>query len=643
MTKYVNLTAGRSGQQQAIGCIVDRVSRGEKYTACVLPTRYGKSDVMRISAYELKALGVVSTALILVPNEFLRGQMVDAKKLDPMISRYDLSVPPRAFEVSSANIDFYFANCDLIDFCTATIQYLSSSDSKSTNLSKFIKWIKSMIAQGSKPPVIYIDESQCTSNDNTWGDIVKQLVDAGAYAVLLTATPSRTDGKEIPGFETVVVREEENRVSVRRPNKDDTVTIKLMENRYQVSKLIAHHVTSFGDAWREGGVLCRVGIETFDATVEMEDGNVCKLSDLTAEKDIRRALQQVVRKQEAIAHGVEQMHYLLDWLRSETGKRCTAIIFCGNKLPNQLEDDMDIDADQHAKEIKRTIQTNYPKLKPVIVTSANGEDAKRQLERFGEGNEYDVLIVKQMASVGLDIDHLKVCLDLSSIRSPAAWLQRIMRTATIYGDIEQCYYISPDDALTAALWQRLIADENGELVRTLVDQRIISEETVNTTTTEEKKATIEVLNIIEGRIVDTDNNMSHGDDRAYMDYARLNAPWLIKNHSQAEIIKTIKALVPAETINVAFQKAPAVHATVLSDELNKLHREIEWLVKDVTGKYTKGAAGNDVFRKAQLEVRKATNQAIGLAPYTKKKTITNLEKLQEMRDYLQDWKNGLAA
>ena len=75
----IDLSPMRPGQRQAVDTIVDRVTRKCSHTAIVLPTRYGKTDVMRVSGLWLWRDRLVSRALIVVPDKVLRNQCVAEK------------------------------------------------------------------------------------------------------------------------------------------------------------------------------------------------------------------------------------------------------------------------------------------------------------------------------------------------------------------------------------------------------------------------------------------------------------------------------------------------------------------------------------------------------------------------------------
>ena len=55
----------------------------------MLPTRYGKSDYMRMTGLHLLHEGVVSGVLVMTPNRVLRNQMVDGPKMIQSFRLYE--------------------------------------------------------------------------------------------------------------------------------------------------------------------------------------------------------------------------------------------------------------------------------------------------------------------------------------------------------------------------------------------------------------------------------------------------------------------------------------------------------------------------------------------------------------------------
>ncbi len=81
----VDLSEFRVHQRRAYDTIVDRIRAGEKTTGIVLPPRYGKSDVMRMSAARLIADAHISRAFFITPNVVLTAQLINNRKVQDMI------------------------------------------------------------------------------------------------------------------------------------------------------------------------------------------------------------------------------------------------------------------------------------------------------------------------------------------------------------------------------------------------------------------------------------------------------------------------------------------------------------------------------------------------------------------------------
>ena len=116
---------------------------------------------------------------------------------------------------------------------------------------------------------MFIDESRTYSSTNEWSKRAQQLAELGAHAVLLTATPIREDGEEIPGFETEPIHEDEFTVTVANPRKEapeNFIWVQLQRRKRRLLRLRAHHITTFGDAWNQErpSPLCQISRLAFD-------------------------------------------------------------------------------------------------------------------------------------------------------------------------------------------------------------------------------------------------------------------------------------------------------------------------------------------------------------------------------------------
>jgi hypothetical protein len=355
-------------------------------------------------------------------------------------------------------------------FVSTTIQLVQDS------IVTFEQWVDHIINKTKLPPCIFIDEAHTGSEGNKWGGAVKRLVEAGAYAVLLTATPIRSDGYRIPGFDFEIL--EESATKVRLPNRikdapEGWMWIDLMEGMKQKIKLVAHHETTFRDAWNENpSCLCRVSRVPFDVdlskitTTKIEDKQL--LSELSP-SDIRQYLGKIVRDPMVVRKGsvelVKEVH------QSQTiNENCAAIVFSANDNNTKL-------ANEHACLIRKNIEDIDSNMNVVIATASDGNEGTKKIEAFAkESSAGDVLIVKQMASLGLDAPRVKNILDLSPTRTVPAFIQRMTRGGTVYENMKRFTYISPDDCLNQALFQLFITENGGEMSSSeleLVDSYLI--------------------------------------------------------------------------------------------------------------------------------------------------------------------------
>lgn len=468
----IDTTSLRSGQRHALDTIVDRVRRDLTHTAVVLPMRYGKSDVIRVSGIALWKDRLVSHALVLTPSEYLRQQFANADDWIAFFTRYDIPylshfgpVIP-VYEVDRPP-STPFPPKDAI-FAVATTQMVNQ------HKNALSQWVEAERKHCGVPPVIYIDECETTSENNNWGDCADLLAKAGAFIVWLTATPFRTDRKRIPGFEAILVLEQTTPVKQYRRRHGEEL-IDVFQGQREVYRLEAHHITTFRDAWDEDtpenpSPLCKVMRRPFEIDltkldIDADIKSQAKLSNLPATV-ARKLLMEILRDPGVIA---DASRVLVERLTSRRAVDAStaAIVYVGNDEPG------DSDVNQHARDVQAAILKLNPSLNIVIATSSDGTEGKETIKAFRNEINWkgDILIVKQMAGRGLDCPRLKVCLDLSNVRAPGPMIQRIGRTLTLWKRgphikdwVRVADYICPDDPVGKAVFQRFITDEGGEAV-----------------------------------------------------------------------------------------------------------------------------------------------------------------------------------
>ena len=590
----------RPGQRLAVAKIVERVRAGHtenSHTAIVLPTRYGKTDVMRVSALMLIPT-YISRALILVPNNYLRAQAVDGGKWQKSASRYNLSVgsQPIAIEEATRAPTPPFPRHNSL-FVSMTIQMAQRYKDL------LVDWVDSEKYRYGVPPLVFVDEAHTGSTENEWGRCVNELAKAGAFVVLLTATPFRTDREQIPGFELEQV--DVDRVIRRRRSADDPELWDVFEGRRQIYKLKAHHTTTFREAWatQDPPVLCDITRRPFDVEVEEIDpltGEVKLervLSKLPADKS-GKVLDVELRKPRIINQACEILVRMLT-VRQKEEPETAAIVFVGNDKPGDEQDN------RHAQDVKAAIERLSPNFNIEIATSSTRQ-ADKTIERFVQQTDIDVMIVKQMAGLGVDCERLKVCLDLSNVRTLNAFIQRVTRIATVWDrraitgnewDINyHADYITPDDIIGKRLYEHFIRDQGGGSTREDLEY-------VRTVRIGESDDTQYVLpdEVIAKRVIDPEEvqdsklQTSLGSTLPITDAFYAAIPELTKTRTQPDLAKAIDTALTSAGVNVpslngdGIPKTEASNSTPtpvsvrnLSKEHERLRKKIDSLSKRIT-------------------------------------------------------------
>jgi hypothetical protein len=443
----------RPGQVGAIKTVVDRQRDGQSYSSVILPTRYGKTDVARVILAYCIEHGLVSAGLFLTVNEYLRGQAVKPDKWQECWRRCGISVPMLARELR-----FPEARPERNGerFLASTIQLVQQ------NLDTFCLWTESVWYATGKPVLVFVDECHTGSQKNSWGQAAKKLAEHHARIVLLTATAIRSDGEKIEGFDWVDISSEPASWNTWRQSADpEKVIVDFWEGERKKIRLKADWETTFRDAWRESpSPLCKLSRVPFDVDLmTIQDGltekeRVGLLSEKSA-AEARKVMGRIVRDVRVIREGVSRLIRELRLFR-QVEPTIGGIVFCGNDTEAGGEH-----VNDHVKAIVREIERQAPDLTCMVATMNQGDEASKIVQRFTDANVGDILIVKQMASVGMDAPRLKVCLDLSPVRQDASCLQRWFRVGTPFGRFNVAVLIHIDDCMGRALFQAWIHEQGG--------------------------------------------------------------------------------------------------------------------------------------------------------------------------------------
>jgi hypothetical protein len=245
---------------------------------------------MRLTALSLQESGEIFSSVALTPALILRDQLFREEDIRSMSARY--GVPhAKAGLISPCdpNSLSWFANGE----------YLVSMTMQAATLSRDIikRALDSICTSSGKPVLFFIDECHQTSDRKARGELVSEIVAAGCFVVLLTATAIRADGEIVPGFRVATLDEKDCRKYVVT-NKGDGVhnTVNVYEGIKRLVRLEADHETTFQQAWNEKpSPLCRLSREAIDAEIAMPDGKMVMLSELS-ESQCQKYISQASRR-----------------------------------------------------------------------------------------------------------------------------------------------------------------------------------------------------------------------------------------------------------------------------------------------------------------------------------------------------------
>ncbi len=485
----VNARAFKEGQRNAIDRIFMWVRDGMRYIPIVLPPGYGKSDVIRVATIMLMQYRLACRAIILEPAENLRAQIINNASMHETADRYKLPYGlHRTWEAKSAiTLPWPPGRNRDASFIAMTIQLASGPYNRVT----LAQWVADQEAKNGAPVVVFIDEAHTASDQNSWGATAQALGDAGAIIVLLTGTPYRADKRPIAGFKVDPVRVDPVRIQTRVAEGGQQL-VNIHEGHKVIGRLRVAYEHTLHDAWNVDSPpsLCKLTRIPLDFDLYTHDrltGEARPNTALSAVQPnrIRGQLSRLLRNSHVVEVACKVFLREL-YLKQKATRQAAGIIFVGNN-DNAEVDPMER---EQALKVEDTLRKLAPfSLKVKVATNDQAAEAHRALKEFQDGDG-DVLIVKQMGSLGYDAPRLKVGLDLSLYRQAASYVQRVMRLGRVwkYGPGEkdvmmQAVYITPDDMKGLALWNNFISGEGGdteltntELVETLIAQEHDGEE-----------------------------------------------------------------------------------------------------------------------------------------------------------------------
>ena len=453
----------RRGHIEGVLEACKRFSRGDRFTSVVLPTRYGKSDLARFitfaGVYGLETPeGIIqpftSCVLFLSHQNFLANQILDNERWKLFVRRIgfeNLKINnPRIAPIPKKPTSLHGIPSAI--FISSTVHKIAD------NTDLFGEWIRSL----PKPPIIIADEAQFYSEsaDKAWGPALEAVAKAGAFVLPMTGTPIRADRQGIPGFEQTLTSSGENTFNVievvdENPELSEEeqegksyIKIDKYKRQFKHYELEPHFLIGRAEAWQLK-YLCRVQRALIDIKTDKGFLRLLPISQQTT------ALSKALREKSVIEDFIDvASKKLAEYRKHHTNPGC--IVFTQDNRNN----------DNHEQRVARIIESRgYEVIRATMDSS--GDALSEQIKRFADHGQGQFLIVKQAAGAGLDCPRIKVCVDLSNVRTDAACEQRWNRCATpAQSDITGCMIttatlIAPDETRGNLIFKRIYEDEGG--------------------------------------------------------------------------------------------------------------------------------------------------------------------------------------
>jgi hypothetical protein len=456
--------AGRPEIINSLIAVVKRYIAGEKITGLQVAPRVGKQSIVVLVANEARAQGAPFVHCT-VPWTNLCYQIVDEnrnQKTFDFYKAYGTVEPFRADIVETIpHHKYYCSYRQSQSLLCSTVQLLHA------NIGTVVEAVKYAIKSTGKRPVFIIDEAQLMGEGQSWYEMTERLIDAGAYIVSMTGTERRIDKKPIVGFQYTKapdVEEESFAFSqIKEVKKNDngekiaSVASGTMKTTEYIVKPIGSEPVPIRRAFEKGW--CEsMDVKTFDFEVmDIATGDKFKISEASLEKT-RPNLIKWLMSDECVK--VAAKHVLDDFVRRrvELGLSEAKAMFVTlsdvEHVKKKGDKEMDENANYHARKIRKEflsqlaelpiqVRAHLGRVNAEICTSAlsdGGPDkaSMEKLRRFAltemddKGIEpIDVIFVKNMGVVGLDVPQLKTMANLSNNSADApTTLQANLRIAT---------------------------------------------------------------------------------------------------------------------------------------------------------------------------------------------------------------------
>jgi hypothetical protein len=544
----------RPGTQEVLLTVPELLAGGKTVISVRMPTRYGKTPTGYLLSGTSTRGWNTSSGLYIPPfasvnvwvtiNLLLREQAVNSKKIEKVKNIFSIPSGVKCGEIKEGYISHKHFTPNGEEYLAINIQKIINSTSDENVVNQvFIEWVDSLLHSptGKRlPPIFHFDECHLYGKDKPYGRAIEQLEKAGALIIVWTATPRRSDGRMIPGFnatEMSAKSDVQGEVVDSFVQDGEKYNIVDQYNVRTVDHLIVADIDiPFSESWANGYLL-KASHRMVDVLLSEIDGIslevkqeilLSKLPESAIKKD--GLIGKTVRSPKVVRDMVAMGHS--EWVEYKKINPGAAIVVF-------TVGDRDGSKDEHAMLVKREFHRIDPSMKIDIVT-LNVDDSRNIVKDFAD-NDHDVIIFKQMGGAGWDCERVCVVIDLGDDRQDSTSVQKWMRGGTPDGINKTFALITLQDALTLSIYNRCVKDEGG--AATTKEKEWIRTEIRRVKPADEKLESTWVIDAPgDGDISDTDQNRAGREDIPLLDTLKELFPGVRRVYTDAAIINHAKSL-----------------------------------------------------------------------------------------------------
>lgn len=450
---------------EAVSLICLRYEAVETCTSINMPPRYGKSDVIRLTSLELNAITGLPS-IMMAPWSDNVDQIKEKDKIEAMYERYgipsEVVFKGKRRSKQLKTHEWWHTEDGTPTLITCTIGLIQNSASQQ----QFLDGIADMYQRSRRRAIVFIDEAHLIKNAQEWGKFIRKVIEAGGYIILLTGTP-------VPGL--LGFKEDADqwidavRTIPRRQYVDGEWKHYL--ETYEGKKRTIRNITAdLNVTWKEAwdiGALAKVNAVWVDVEVIDDDtGESFGMLSTLPKEELNGRLKAIEESEEMIAKKADAGVDRLLQLRSrEQTKLAQMLVVTGS---DRQGEGSNVHARAYHEAIKKSLLLRGRDLRDLRIAIATGVDnegnpnfaSAESIKAFRRG-EIDILIVKLMGIVGLDVPACKTLVFGSTLRNGPMAIQALSRVLTTW----ECRanMILSNDAAMVELYDRLVKDQGGDV------------------------------------------------------------------------------------------------------------------------------------------------------------------------------------